>query len=196
MPHIKPMKAKHAASVPADPDGRLVIEIKYDGWRCLAYRTPAGVELRTGSGKAIVGPHYIIKALECLPVGTILDGEMVGKPGAEWNQAQSVCSRQREHIVCPASPALTFHVFDVLEYAGVNKKPMTYLARRNLASYIVDNLVFDENIEMAEQFPCTEEACLAVLEQGYEGVIVKPLDSRYLEDDRGLWLKVKPFEEI
>lgn len=195
MAHIEPMKAKAVKSVPADPDEKRVIEIKYDGWRCLAHVREDGVHLRTGSGKDIPGPYYIHKALEVLPVGTILDGEMVGKPGSEWNQAQSVCSRQRPQIVCPDSPALTFHVFDVLEYEGDNVKPLSYRERREQVERIVHRLG-DPNIAVAEQFPCAEESCLAVLERGFEGVVVKPLDAPYIEDDRHLWLKVKPFMEI
>lgn len=192
---IKPMLAKAARSIPADPAGERVIEIKYDGWRCIARRTEEGVFLYTRSGKGIISLHYICEALMSLPVGTVLDGELVGKPGAEWNQAQSVCSRHQPHIVCPASPALTFHVFDILHYAEADARPDPFSVRRSLVEAIVRQLD-DPNIQAAEQFPCEEASALAILERGFEGCIVKRLVDPYVEDDRGIWTKVKPFEEI
>jgi ATP-dependent DNA ligase len=77
---IKPMLARpHSSDVIIDSewDGYF-LEPKHDGMRCIVERTEDGLEIYSRTGKSQLGKCPALeKQLMALPVGTVLDGELV-----------------------------------------------------------------------------------------------------------------------
>ena len=76
MPPVKPMLAK---SVPTIPTGEMSYEPKWDGFRCLAFKSGSTVDLRGKSGKPL-GRFFpeVVSLLEAVPVKQfVVDGELV-----------------------------------------------------------------------------------------------------------------------
>src|SRR5208283_3532077 len=122
--------------------------------------------------------------LMALPVGTILDGELVDlSGGSQWNRAQSIASRHAEHKPTEADPALTFSIFDCLMADGNDLMRNTLADRRMVASTIVPRLN-TPNIILAEQWPANEEAAARLVAEGWEGVVCKRLSGTYSPGSR------------
>src|SRR5438309_2080143 len=78
-----PMEAKLVDALPAAPGWRF--EPKWDGFRCLAFRSGAEVDLRAKSGKPL-GRYFpeVVEALKALPVERfVVDGELTISVGGE-----------------------------------------------------------------------------------------------------------------
>src|SRR4051794_12601198 len=74
---IEPMEAKLVESLPDEPGWQF--EPKWDGFRCITYRSGNLVELRAKSGKPL-GRYFpeMVEAIRSLPGDDfILDGELV-----------------------------------------------------------------------------------------------------------------------
>src|SRR3954453_16793214 len=73
-----PMNARLVDEIPSS-SGQWQYEPKWDGFRCLAFRDGAKVELRSKSGQPL-GRYFpeIVEAMRGMDVGTfVLDGELV-----------------------------------------------------------------------------------------------------------------------
>lgn len=129
-----------------------IVEPKVDGDRCLAFVLPTGVELWSRHGRrhgyGWLGP--LAAALGTLPVGTVLDGELLASP----------------------APRAEFAVFDLAsEYA----LPLT--SRRRLLERLLRRR--REGIWLVpwlEDKPLAYESALA---DGHEGVVFKKKTSVY-----------------
>lgn len=194
------MLATVAPAPPSEPG--YIIEPKYDGWRALAYKGDGPVRMETRTGGAITSVLYLADALELgLPANTVLDGEIVDlSGGAQWNRTQSILSRKAMHQPSDADPALAYVLFDVLELEGSPLMGEPLSARRKLLKLIV-SLIDSPDVllvpELAADDPDADAYFNKLVEDGYEGVVCKRLDSTYALGARnGAWLKVKPEAEM
>lgn len=190
---MEPMLCSPAAVVPEGAN--LLLEPKYDGWRALFIQ---GVGLRTRKNKVIDGTPYIESALENLPDGTILDGEIVDLASdTQWNRTQTILSRKKPHTPTEDDPALTFVVFDLLELNGTNLMGEDLDDRKKLLNALFALLPADGPVRACPEHPCTEASLDELVTEGYEGVVVKRRDSRYVPGARnGSWVKCKPETEV
>jgi DNA ligase D-like protein (predicted ligase) len=196
---IEPMLAKPAA--PFDSDAHL-FEIKWDGTRAMCFVGAGGVRLMNRRRRDITFGYPDLSCLKSLPVGTVLDGEIVvlrpdGSPDFAALQVRDQCESARKiKAVAKARPA-TYVVFDQLydRYRNVMDEPLT--DRRDRARATVAKCG-DARIVMSEGVTGPGAAYFsAAAERGLEGVVAKQLDSRYLPGKRSdCWLKIKRCETL
>jgi hypothetical protein len=121
--------------VPFTRDGWL-FELKHDGFRALARTGRSGVQLLSRSSRSMAEPFpEVVAALEHLPYGLVLDGELVvattdGRSDFEELRRRNLLQRQRMiREAAVASPAVLI-VFDLLEADGEDLRAWPLLERR------------------------------------------------------------------
>jgi DNA ligase D-like protein (predicted ligase) len=169
------------------PEGALWIwEIKLDGYRALAVKSPTGLTLFSRNRKSFNRqfPH-IAEALADLPQGTVVDGELValddsGRP--DFNLLQnSRAEASRIH----------YYVFDLLYWKERDLTRLTLIERRALLKSLL--VVPDKRIRIADYVEAAQRDLLAaVREQRLEGIVGKQKDSHYQPGKRsGAWIKYR-----
>ncbi|MBL7914356.1 MAG: DNA ligase D [Bacteroidia bacterium] len=161
-------------------------EIKWDGYRTLAFCNAKEVSLKSRNDKSFNQKFPpIVTALKKLNLRAVLDGEVVavdktGKPdfGALQNWKSS------------GDGLLIFYVFDVLWFEGRSLTETPLEERRNLLKSI---LKFADPIRYSDSFDVNGiEFFEIVKNMGLEGVIAKKADSLYSPGIRSKeWLKIK-----
>jgi ATP-dependent DNA ligase len=195
-----PQVAKTAATVvEAAADRPAVLEPKYDGWRILAERDEGGeLTLWTRTGNPVTGKCPAIEAelLRWMPPGSTLDGEVVaferGLDGHvhSWNSVQAALGAGVAKATA-RSGGLTYVLFDVLRWGGVDWRTEPFHVRRTLLDSMVPAFKSD-SVEVAPQLTATDEEYERLLALGYEGGVVKWLDAPYASGQRGKgWFKLK-----
>ena len=187
---ISPMLAQASAS-PADdwypPDmlrDDYAYEIKWDGYRMIAVNDGKRTTLYSRPGRVITNDWPEIAA--AIPPGVILDGEVIMiRDGKSSFQALQNAKRMR-----PAARAegLRYVAFDILGCCDEDftRKP---LVDRRL--WLGDSLSGNPIITLSHAIDDGRDAWKQVLAHGLEGIIAKPLSSRYVQGNRGIWLKHK-----
>lgn len=177
-----------------------ILEPKYDGWRLVARVGENGARLYTRSGQDVTGRWPALASdLSALPAGTILDGEAVAFTEAEdgslvprWGIVQSILG-SGDAKAALKSGALTYVAFDLLSHAGLDARTLPFSQRRSLLEALHGQGILGDRVILAPQFEPTEATHDAMLAAGYEGSVVKRLDSSYKSGARGHgWFKVKP----
>ena len=132
--HLLPMEALLVGRLPEGKDWRY--EPKWDGFRCLAFKRPRGVTLRSKSGKSL--ERYfpdIVGVLQKLPAKQfVLDGELLVKGAAGYSfsdlQMRLHPAASRVKMLAQEQPA-TFVIFDILETdKGANVMSALFSKRR------------------------------------------------------------------
>ncbi len=116
------------------PEGaNWLYELKLDGYRALALKSGGRVQLRSRNDKDFNARYPgLVEALEPMPNGTVLDGEVVAidAEGRPWFNALQNGS---------ATAQLCYYVFDVLVVAGRNVMSEPLSARRELLRSILSS---------------------------------------------------------
>ncbi len=174
-------------------DPAWLFERKFDGERCLAFRRGPQVRLLSRSRQPL-GRTYpeIADALRAQDVDdVVVDGEVVAFEGSRTSFARL---QQRLGITDPdvarRSPVRVFYyVFDVLHLDG---QDVTGLALRDRKSLLRDTLAYRDPLRFTPHRNTDGEACLAdACAKGWEGLIAKRVDARYVSRRSGDWLKLK-----
>jgi bifunctional non-homologous end joining protein LigD len=182
---IEPMLSEEVDELPNDPDA-WSYEIKLDGYRCLALRDESGVKLYSRK-RNLLNSRFptIVKALERIEPGTILDGEIValddaGRPSFNLLQNFRFTANQ-----------VHFYAFDILARKNKNLMSLALDKRRELLANQLEN-IFDP-IRMSEDFEGPpKEIVAAAKELSLEGIIAKRKGSVYQPGKRTrAWLKYK-----
>ncbi len=182
---IEPMLSEEVDELPNDPDA-WSYEIKLDGYRCLALRDESGVKLYSRK-RNLLNSRFptIVKALERIEPGTILDGEIValddaGRPSFNLLQNFRFTANQ-----------VHFYAFDILARKNKNLMSLALEKRRELLADQLEN-IFDP-IRMSEDFEGPpKEIVAAAKELSLEGIIAKRKGSVYQPGKRTrAWLKYK-----
>jgi ATP-dependent DNA ligase len=160
-----------------------VYEVKLDGYRAIEVNPKQGKPAlfsRRGLSFDRKFPD-VSKALETLPRGTVIDGEVVALDDA---------GRPDFHLLThsrKSAPRICFYVFDLLYSKNQNITHIPLLERRNL----LRSMSLSEPMRLLEYFETSASQTLEVVRQhALEGVVAKRLDSPYEPGQRsGAWVK-------
>jgi bifunctional non-homologous end joining protein LigD len=158
-------------------------EIKWDGFRALAYLDKGKVRLRSRNNMSLDRRFYPVKeALESFPLNAVLDGEIVllnEKGCADFGGLMS--GRQG---------CLVYYVFDIPWYNGYNLMRVPLYKRREILKAVVptSNIIrFSEHVD-EDGF----ELFSQVKSLRLEGIVAKDKNSLYYPGERtNKWLKIK-----
>ncbi|NGM63403.1 hypothetical protein G5B30_15945 [Sphingobacterium sp. SGG-5] len=182
---LKPMLATLVDKPFDDPDW--VYEVKWDGYRALAYIKNGEVELSSRNIKSFTAKYYpITEVLEEWQADVVLDGEIVviDKNGmADFGALQNWRSE--------ADGELVYYVFDVLWYEGKDLMPLPLSERQAVLKEILPTN--DDRLRLSEVFTVGGlEFFEAAKKIGLEGIMAKQKGSKYIPDHRSKsWLKIK-----
>ncbi|NML56265.1 DNA ligase D [Chryseobacterium cheonjiense] len=182
--NVEPMLAT-LVDQPFDSDDWLY-EIKWDGYRAVAFMNGKTVELKSRNDKSFSEKFYTIqKELEKLNLNAILDGEIVvlkEKGSADFGALQNWRSE--------ADGDLVYYVFDILWYDGKDLKDLPLTERKMILENILPQ---NESILISQDFHTSGlEFMEAAKKMGLEGIMAKKKDSLYHIKDRTRdWLKIK-----
>ena len=191
-----PMEAKLTADLPADPGWRF--EPKWDGFRCLAFRSGGGVDLRAKSGKPL-GRYFpdVVAVLAALPVDRfILDGELTipvdGELSFDALQMRLHPAQSRVRKLAAETPA-TLVLFDCLMDAKGQSLADSPLTRRRAAlETVFRRFKGADHVRLSPGTEDIDEARRWLTRTGaaLDGIVAKRLDGPYASGERAM-LKVK-----
>ncbi|WP_371619236.1 ATP-dependent DNA ligase [Streptomyces sp. NBC_00454] len=206
---VQPMLANTAKSVAEALAalGPCAVEEKLDGIRVQVHREGNEVRVYTRSLDEITDrlPEVAELARSLPGERFILDGEVIGRPGADGRPVpfQEVASRVGSRVDVEAArrtlPVDAFF-FDVLAAGADVLLDLPVRERYEVLAALVPEesrvrrlVVEDPAARLAD----AEEFGAETLRRGHEGVMVKALDSAYAAGRRGKhWLKVKPVHTL
>ncbi len=179
--------------------GGCAYEVKFDGWRCLAFVRPDGVYLQSRRSRDLTPyfPDVVAAVRETLPPGTVVDGELVifdteaGSTTFPALLGRITAGRRlaREAAARPANLVL----FDVLADAGDDLTALPLYQRRAR----LENLLADAppTLTLCPQ-TCDVELARTWFDElgvtGAEGLVIKDLAAVYRVGGRGSsWWKYK-----
>lgn len=171
-------------------EGRFGFEPKLDGWRTIVHVTGRGLSVYTRTGREVASMLPELAAIAgVLPVGTVLDGELVTGSGGSssfYRLGPLLATRPDRRRL-----TVTFAAFDVLAVAGVT----------------TTNLPYEERGECLREMSFRGDAWCTVpswrgvsvadllvvcQEHEVEGAVAKRLTSRYWPGRRRPdWVKIK-----
>lgn len=184
---VEPMKATLLKEPPVGPDW--LYELKWDGYRALALRDGASVELISRNQKPLTADFpELAEALAQLPVkSAVLDGEICALDSEGRPRFQLLQSREMGQ----ARPPLFFYIFDLLQLDGRNLMAQP-LAERKKA---LQQLLFGAPEVLRYSGPIAgdvHDLLVAVRDRGMEGLIGKQAASPYTPGVRSCaWIKLK-----
>jgi DNA ligase D-like protein (predicted ligase) len=179
---IESMECLPVAKLPEGPEWSC--EIKLDGYRLEAVKN-GGETLLYSRRRNVLNRKfgYIADALDELPDGTVLDGEIVAmdaKGRSDFNLLQNFRS---------AESKIHHYVFDVLMHKGRLLTQFPLEERRSSVNKIVPR---NEHISTSVVAYSSNQMLRFVKQHGLEGVVAKRSDSVYEPGKRsGLWSKYR-----
>jgi bifunctional non-homologous end joining protein LigD len=188
---IEPMKAILHDRPFSDPDW--IYERKLDGERCLAYRTPEGVRLRSRTDKLLNNTYpELVEALERESSPEfVVDGEIIafrdGIPSFSRLQG-------RLGISDPAHArrtgiAVYYYLFDIPHLEGHDTTRLPVRSRKRLLRTALD---FHGHVRfLPHRNRDGEKLFVDACRRGLEGLIAKRAESRYSSKRSPDWLKLK-----
>ncbi|QAT42219.1 DNA ligase D [Aminipila luticellarii] len=164
-------------------------ELKYDGYRILAFVEGNSARLLTRNGKDYIGRFPDIAAsLIDLSAGraVVLDGEMVITDLSGKTDFQAL----QNYMKNPRTKNLTYIVFDILALDGkdLRKEPLIY-RKQTLETFMKDapkNLYYSRYVRGHGK-----ESFDAACQTHMEGVVGKKADAIYSGTRNGDWIKLK-----
>ncbi|HEY8003466.1 MAG TPA: ATP-dependent DNA ligase [Phenylobacterium sp.] len=191
-----PMEAKLVDDLPTGPGWRF--EPKWDGFRCLAFKAGAAVELKAKSGKPL-GRYFpdMVEALKALPVARfVVDGELTIAVGGELSfdalQMRLHPAESRVRRLAAETPA-TLVLFDCLMGArGRSLADAPLSERRAALEALFARFKGAEHLRLSPGTTDRDEArkWLAQTGAALDGVVAKRLDGPYVSGERAM-LKIK-----
>ena len=164
-----------------------VYEEKVDGWRMVATKSKGTIRLvsRNGLDHTKRFPE-LVKALTALKSATFaLDGEVAVYDQAFISRFEWLRARPKDE---PATLPV-YMVFDVLELGGRDLRRESLKERRRVLERLVGGhgMIFPVRRLSRDGFKAWEEA----VARGFEGLVAKDPESRYVPGRALKWLKVK-----
>src|SRR5258706_664806 len=192
---LEPMHAEIGDAPFNKPDW--MWEPKLDGYRALAFIDGERVRVRSRRGLELAPsfPRLVEELAKQRPGTMILDGEIVafdtsGKPSFNALQNRVQLKTPREIAAADSSTPVVFVCFDLLHFAGVDLRDAPYRDRRRYLAQCLMPSGLVQLVHASDDGIALHDAAIA---SGFEGVIGKRKDSRYLAGKRSdSWLKVKP----
>ena len=185
-------------------DSRYIGEKKFDGSRYILQVAEDGIFL-TSRRESVKGgmvdktlnvPHIINEVGYFKEI--IFDGEIdVRGDERNFKYVQGVMGSLPERAIQLQNEKgeLIYKVFDLLELNGEDLRDKMLLARRKILEQLLSTVNF-KYIELVKQFSDKEQLYRGELEKGQEGIMIKNLDSKYVEDKSPsqTWYKIKGHE--
>jgi bifunctional non-homologous end joining protein LigD len=183
---IEPMKAR---LVEHPLPGDWIYEVKLDGFRALAIKNAADVQLLSRNNKELGGkfPEVARAVAKIKARDFIIDGEIV----ALENTGRSSFQLLQAYDLGEARPPIIFYAFDLLRLNGKDfrREPLTVrkAALEKLLAKPPDCVRYSESLEGDVEILLEQARRL-----GLEGLIGKRKDSLYESGQRtGSWIKLK-----
>lgn len=162
-------------------------ELKWDGYRALAYIKNGKVEIRSRNNKSFNEKFYpVLQAMKQWKINAVVDGEIVvvnDKGFSDFGDLQNWRSEADGHLI--------YYAFDLLWLDGSGLTNLPLNERRNLLRSIMP--ADDSIIRMSQSVDATGSDLFELADKmGLEGIIAKRNDSVYVAGTRSKeWLKVK-----
>jgi len=179
--------ARLAARVPEAGDW--LFELKYDGYRIIAYIENNNVRLVSRNGNDYTRQFGdIVHSLIDWASGRamVLDGEMVvtdEKGKTDFQALQSYLSK-------PGGKSPAYIVFDLLALDGEELRGRSLTERKQALEELLKNC--PSNLHYSKHVRGNGDACFkAACETGMEGIVAKKADSIYSGTRSGDWIKLK-----
>ncbi|HTI69604.1 MAG TPA: non-homologous end-joining DNA ligase [Candidatus Limnocylindria bacterium] len=188
---IEPMKARLVALPPAGDEW--IFEIKFDGYRALAFKHRSEVHLLSRNQKdfATRFPEIARAVGDLASRSCVIDGEIVAldKKGRSSFQALQAADTGE------ARPEIYYYIFDLLELDGKSLRRHSLKDRKarleELLTGVPDPIRYSASLE-GPAGPLLSQ----VGKLGLEGLIAKRKDSVYESGERsGAWVKLKLRQE-
>src|SRR6516165_5175276 len=180
---IEPMKALPVENL---PEGDWLYEIKFDGYRALAFKDGKDVHLVSRNKKAFDYPQ-LLGALKLLPAErVILDGEIAALDEKGRSSFQLL-----QIFKSSGDVPLVYFAFDLLFLDGKDLREERLSARRKLLAKLLEKA--PENIRFSGELRGSKDELLRVAQEfGLEGLVAKKPNSVYESGRRsGAWVKFK-----
>lgn len=195
---IEPMLAKLADPSKVNMEGSWIIEPKYDGERIIAVRSDEEIILWTR--RNIQATHKFPEIVEALKNNVngedwILDGEMTVSGGFRQLLNRNVEDRFKISLLSKKIPA-TFNIFDIIQHKNKDLRNRPLLERKGILMDVINQ---DDRIQLVhfQELNNVKEQFIEYLKQGFEGAMIKNLNSRYEPGKRsGNWLKIKKGDTV
>jgi len=182
--NIQPMLAT-LVDKPFDEKG-WVYEVKWDGYRTLAFLSKGKVDIRSRNNKSFNEKFYpVYNALLEWKINAVVDGEIIvitEKGLSSFGDLQTWRSE--------ADGELVFYLFDVLWFEGYDLMQLPLTNRKEILRVIAP----DTNlIRLSESFEAGATEFFEVAKKmKLEGIIAKKINSKYIPGFRSKeWLKIK-----
>lgn len=163
-------------------------EIKFDGYRMLAFKTGMSVRLISRNNRDWTNyfPN-VVEAIKTLPIKhLILDGEVVLLDKEQRSNFQLL----QNAIGAPKKKPFVYFIFDLIYFNQYNLMPLPLLERKNILHQLLGSnnpsLRYSDHI-IGSGDKVFKSAC----ELGLEGIISKFINSHYAEKRTKSWLKIK-----
>jgi len=182
---IKPMLAT-LVDEPFDDEGWLY-EVKWDGYRALAFVQDGVAELLSRNNKSFNEKYYPIHdLLQSLKINAVFDGEIL-----VLNEKGVSVFGKLQNWRSEADGDLVYYVFDLLWYDGKNLMGLPLVERQAILKAILPT--DDDRIRMSQSFETGGINFFKTAQKmGLEGIIAKKASSTYSPDLRSKeWLKIK-----
>lgn len=182
--NIKPMKATLVDAPFDDPDW--LYEVKWDGYRAVAFIDTKGAELISRNNIPFDKYYPINNILKDWKINAVIDGEILvlnDKGLSDFGALQNWRSE--------ADGNLVYYVFDILWYEGKNLMQLPLIQRQAILKEVLPTN--DDHVRQSKVFAANGVAFFEAAEKiGLEGIIAKKADSVYTSDLRSKeWLKIK-----
>lgn len=163
-----------------------LFEIKWDGYRALAYKTKKLELLSRNDISFNARFPAIVAELLRLPGRFILDGEIVIVDKSGRSQFQLLQNFQTQQIGTPY-----YYIFDIISYEGRDLKEVPLTDRKKILKLLLKQVPS----KYLRYSPVVLTKGRAFFEKakkkGYEGIIAKKKDSPYQTSRSRDWLKIK-----
>ena len=194
------MLAHDGAKHPKKIAGECYVEYKYDGVRVIAIVQNGSATLHSRNGKLLENFPHIEEALSKPEFeGLVFDGEVMSEDFQTlMKQVHRKEGAQTEDSYLAVFDMLTLEEFDA---GGTSKNAIERRQRivnlSNLFTYriqLVDATLIDMDSEEGQaKFQAMNKRAL---DEGYEGLMIKPVNEGYKCKRSHAWLKIKPFIEV
>ena len=182
------IEAMECLPVPKLPDGsEWTYELKLDGYRMEVVRAGTQTTLYSRRENVLKAKFpYIASALQALPQGTVIDGELVahgpdGKPN--FNMLQNFRS---------AESNIHYFAFDILHLNGYNLRELPLIDRKRVLEGIFTGDRSKSPLRISEFFEAKgSEVFRKACALGAEGIVSKLASGKYLSERGAVWRKSK-----
>jgi bifunctional non-homologous end joining protein LigD len=161
---IEPMQALLVEKL---PEGDWIYDIKFDGYRALAFKEGKDVRLISRNKKVFDYP-LLVDALKLLPAErVILDGEIAALDEKGRSSFQLL-----QLFKSSGNVPLVYYVFDLLFLKGKDLRGKPLSARRQMLAKVLEKPL--ENIRLSDELRGSKDDLLRVAQEfGLEGLVAK-----------------------